>query len=124
MYWLFDNLYIMIKILNVKRVMSKGQLVFVPRNLNWDILQRKFWQMSRIWWLMGIIMFMIYCIKTLRKTYTDESDLKVAALDKMTVQELKQNLEIISALRADYWLNFNRALYDLIICVNENELPL
>jgi hypothetical protein len=30
-------------------------------------------------------MFLIYCIKTLRKTYTDESDLKVAALDKMTV---------------------------------------
>ena len=31
---------------------------------------------------------MVYCIKTLRKTYTDESDLKVAALDKMTVREL------------------------------------
>jgi hypothetical protein len=68
-------------------------------------------------------MFLIYCIKTLRKTYTDESDLKVAALDKMTVQQLKQNLEIISQLRSDYWLNFNRALYDLLICLNENELP-
>ena len=124
MYWLFDNLYILTKILNVKNVIGKnGISQQVPRSLRWDALQRKFWQVSRIWWLMGILMFMIYCIKTLRKTYTDESDLKVAALNKMTVQQLKQNLEIISALRADYWLNFNRALYDLFICVNENELP-
>lgn len=100
-----------------------GKAIFVPKCPQWDKLQKKFWQLSRIFWLFGIIMFMIYCIKTLRKTYTDESDLKVAALDKMTVQQLKENLEIISALRADYWLNFNRALYDLIICVNENELP-
>jgi hypothetical protein len=83
-----------------------------------------FWKISRIWWLLGIIMFMIYCIKTLRKTYTDESDLKVAALNKMTVKELKENLEIINRLRGDYWLNFNRALSDLLICLNENNLPL
>ena len=50
------------------------------------------WKVSRIWWLGGIIMFLIYCLKTLRKTYTDESDLKVAALNKMTVRELKENL--------------------------------
>jgi len=69
-------------------------------------------------------MFMIYCVKTLRKTYTDESDLKVAALDKMTVRELKENLRIISELRHDYWLNFYRALSDLLICLNENNLPM
>lgn len=69
-------------------------------------------------------MFLIYCIKTLRKTYTDESDLKVAALNKMTVSELKDNLQIISKLRGDSWINFNRALSDLFICVNENNLPM
>ena len=77
-----------------------------------------------MWWLFGIITFMIYCLKTLRKTYTDESDLKVAALDKMTVLELKQNLLIISKLRHDYWLNLARAIADLCIACNENEIPL
>jgi hypothetical protein len=43
-------------------------------------------RISRIFWLLGLTMFLIYCIKTLRKTYTDESDLKVAALNKMTVK--------------------------------------
>jgi len=47
-------------------------------------------------------MFLIYCIKTLRKTYTDESDLKVAALNKMTVKQFKENLKIICNLRRDY----------------------
>ena len=68
-------------------------------------------------------MFLIYCLKTLRKTYTDESDLKVAALNRMTVKELKQNLQVICKLRYDYWLNFARALSDLMICLNENGLP-
>lgn len=68
-------------------------------------------------------MYMTYCIKTLRKTYTDESDLKVAALDTMTVKQLKENLIIISKLRHDYWLNFFRALSDLLICLNENNIP-
>ena len=67
---------------------------------------------------------MLYCVKTLRKTYTDESDLKVAALDKMTVDELRQNLSIISKLRFDYWLNLLRAIGDLMICLNENEIPI
>ena len=79
----------MTKILNVKSVNQDGMVKSVPRSMRWHLLQKKFWQISRIWWLMGICMFMIYCIKTLRKTYTDESDLKVAALDKMTVQQLK-----------------------------------
>ena len=87
LYWLFDNLYIVTKIINVKEMRNgEGKYIIVPKCPRWDTLQRKFWQLSRICWLFGICMFMIYCIKTLRKTYTDESDLKVAALDKMTVQ--------------------------------------
>ena len=82
-----------------------------------------FFKVSRVFWLVGIVMFLIYCIVTLRKTYTDESDLKVAALNKMTVRELKENLKIINRLRHDYWLNFNKALSDLFICLNENNLP-
>ncbi len=121
MYWIFDNLYIITKIINVKSSNLKNQ-GFQVQSQQLAELSKKFWKISRIWWLLGIVMFLIYCIKTLRKTYTDESDLKVAALDKMTVQQLKQNLEIISQLRGDYWLNFNRALYDLLICLNENEL--
>lgn len=83
-----------------------------------------FRRVSRAFWLGGIITYMTYCIKTLRKTYTDESDLKVAALDTMTVKELKENLIIISKLRHDYWLNLFRTLSDLLICLNENELPI
>jgi hypothetical protein len=89
-----------------------------------ELWQKLFWRVSRIWWLCGIIMFLIYCLKTLRKTYTDESDLKVAALNKMTVRELKENTQIISRLRAEYWLKFNLALSDLMVCLNENNLPL
>lgn len=83
-----------------------------------------FRRVSRAFWLGGIMTYLTYCIKTLRKTYTDESDLKVAALDTMTVKELKQNLIIISKLRHDYWLNLFRTLSDLLICLNENELPI
>ena len=63
------------------------------------------------------------CCKIIRKTYTDESDLKVAALNKMTVKSVMDNLEIICKLRHDYWLNFTRALLDFLICVNEVDLP-
>ena len=80
MYWLFDNLYILTKIMNQKN----GKIV----SKKIDMWSRIFWRFSRIWWLGGIVIFLVYCIKTLRKTYTDESDLKVAALDKMTVEEL------------------------------------
>lgn len=48
--------------------------------------KERFRAMARTFWLLGLAMFLIYCIKTLRKTYTDESDLKVAALNKMTVR--------------------------------------
>jgi hypothetical protein len=66
---------------------------------------------------------MVYCLKTVRKTYTDESDLKVATLDKMTVSELRENLRIISKVRHDYWLNLARTISELMICLNENEIP-
>jgi hypothetical protein len=66
--------------------------------------------------------FLVYCVKILRKTYTDESDLKVAAVGKMTVRQVKENLQIITKLRRDYQLNFARVFADLIICVNENDL--
>jgi hypothetical protein len=112
MHWLFDNIYILTKILNTTRN---------PRVDYWSILCR---QISRVWWLAGLLTFLGYCLKTLRKTYTDESDLKVAALDKMTVIELKQNLQIINKLRHDYWLYLIRAICDLLICLNENEIPL
>ena len=42
--------------------------------------------------MLGISVFLVYCIKVLRKTYTDESDLKVAAVNKMTVMQVKENL--------------------------------
>jgi len=83
----------------------------------------KFRKFSRIFWLAGLTLFLIYCAKTIRKTYTDESDLKVAALNKMTVRQVKENLTIIVKLRHDYWLNFARALLDFFICLNENDLP-
>lgn len=78
-FWLFDNLYILTKVMNKHK------------NPTLELYQKLFWRISRSWWLCGIIMFLIYCLKTLRKTYTDESDLKVAALNKMTVRELKEN---------------------------------
>ena len=65
----------------------------------------------------------MYCIKILRKTYIDESDLKVAALNKMTVKQVKEYLQIICDLRKDYQLNFLRAIFDFLICINENNLP-
>lgn len=82
-----------------------------------------FRQIAKVFWLLGLLMFLIYCIKTLRKTYTDESDLKVAALNKMTVKQMKDNLQIICKLRRNYQMNFARAMSDLIICLNENDLP-
>jgi hypothetical protein len=70
-----------------------------------------------------LLLFLIYCVKTLRKTYTDESDLKVAALNKMTVRTFRESLEQIYSLRRDYLLNITRAFCDFAICLNENDLP-
>ena len=120
-YWMFDNVHIVTKILN-RAPDSKGGVTVTSEKV--ELWSRIFRQVSRIWWLVGITSFMVYCLKTLRKTYTDESDLKVAALDKMTVAELRQNLQIISKLRHDYWLNLIRSISELMICLNENEIPI
>eukprot|EP00350_Pseudokeronopsis_sp_OXSARD2_P006073 CAMPEP_0170543492 /NCGR_PEP_ID=MMETSP0211-20121228/2590_1 /TAXON_ID=311385 /ORGANISM="Pseudokeronopsis sp., Strain OXSARD2" /LENGTH=245 /DNA_ID=CAMNT_0010846883 /DNA_START=97 /DNA_END=833 /DNA_ORIENTATION=+ len=108
LYWIFDNLYICFKYFNI-------QLDSVDTD--------QFRKLARICWLFGLLTFLIYCIKTLRKTYIDESDLKVAAINKMTVRQVKENLAIICHLRRDYQINFMRAFSDLIICLNENNLP-
>lgn len=119
-YWMFDNAHILTKVLN-RVIDSKGNThVRFKRLEMWSRICR---QVSRIWWLFGLISFMVYCLKTLRKTYTDESDLKVATLDKMTVSELRENLKIISKIRHDYWLNLARTISELMICLNENEIP-
>mmetsp|Transcript_46773 Transcript_46773/g.63493 ORF Transcript_46773/g.63493 Transcript_46773/m.63493 type:complete len:112 (+) Transcript_46773:302-637(+) len=73
LYWLCDNLYIFGKALNTVHTAPKFPL-------------ERFKKMARAFWFMGLLLFLIYCCKTLRKTYTDESDLKVAALHKMTVK--------------------------------------
>lgn len=66
--YLFDNIYILLKIM-------------CPGNIRMQSLSLYARFISRIWWLAGIVTYLIYTFKTLRKTYTDESDLKVAALD-------------------------------------------
>jgi hypothetical protein len=62
-------------------------------------------------------------VKTLRRTYTDESDLKVAALNKMRVKHFQESLRVICQIRKDYVINFGRAFCDMMICLNENDLP-
>lgn len=103
-HWLFDNLYILLKL---------------SQAAPFDWVR----QMSRRCWLIGISLFLVYCVRVLRKTYTDESDLKVAAVNKMTVREVKENLAVICKLRRDYQLNFARVFSDLIVCLNENNVP-
>jgi hypothetical protein len=71
LYWLFDNIYIILKYADIHSERFSKE---------------RFRALSRSCWLLGIAMFMIYCTKILRKTYTDESDLKVAALNKLTVR--------------------------------------
>jgi len=106
LYWLFDNVYIFSKTCHLQR--------FVPL--------RTFRRMGKICWMAGLSLFLVICCKIIRKTYTDESDLKVAALNKMTVKQVMDNLRIIEKLRHDYWLNFIRALLDFLICTNELDL--
>lgn len=110
LHYLFENIYILASAFNLQKIYP---------NFPFAVFRR--W--SRAMWLLGLTLFLIYCCKTLRKTYTDESDLKVAALNKMTVRQVKENLQIICKLRHDYWLNFARALHDFVICLNENDLP-
>ena len=82
-----------------------------------------FRKLAKVCWMLGLSLFLVICCKIIRKTYTDESDLKVAALNKMTVKQVMDNLRIIEKLRHDYWLNFFRALLDFLICTNELDLP-
>ena len=72
-HWLFENVYILSKICSFKKIWP-----------SFDI--ERFRRVSRGFHLVGLALFLVYCCKTLRKTYTDESDLKVAAINKMTVQ--------------------------------------
>mmetsp|Transcript_38043 Transcript_38043/g.28028 ORF Transcript_38043/g.28028 Transcript_38043/m.28028 type:complete len:145 (-) Transcript_38043:29-463(-) len=108
LYWIFDNLYIVAKYFDTHIGPFDNE---------------QFRSMARISWLFGLLTFLLYCIKILRKTYIDESDLKVAAVGKMTVRQVKENLDIICHLRRDFQINFMRAVSDLIICLNENNLP-
>lgn len=107
-HWLFDNVSVTLKLIN-------------SSVLGYD--KDHFRLLSRKCWMIGISVFLIYCIKVLRKTYTDESDLKVAAVNKMTVKQVKENLQIICKLRRDYQLNFIRGFCDLMIALNENNVP-
>lgn len=113
-HWFFDNVYIIMKL-------SHTQLPKWLMDLGVD--RDSLRALSRKSWLIGISLFLVYCVKILRKTYTDESDLKVAAVNKMTVREVKENLQIICKLRRDYQLNFARVFSDLVMCLNENDLP-
>jgi len=110
-HWLCDNVYILMKLAQIQPPASLG--------FDRDSIRRT----SRRCWLIGMALFLIYCVKILRKTFTDESDLKVAAVNKMTVREVKDNLQIITRLRRDYQLNFVRVFSDLIVCLNENDIP-
>ena len=76
-HWLFDNISVIMKLTNSRKM---------GRDIDY------FRRLSRKCWMIGISLFLVYCIKVLRKTYTDESDLKVAAVNKMTVKEVKENL--------------------------------
>ena len=67
-----------------------------------SVSKEQFRKVSRVFWLFGLATFLIYCVKTLLKTYRDESDLKVAALNKMTVKQVRENLQIICNLRRDF----------------------
>ena len=108
LYWLFDNIYILGKASNLHTTKKFPIMSF-----------RK---AAKICWMIGLSLFLVICCKIIRKTYTDESDIKVAALNKMTVKQVMDNLQIIEKLRHDYWLNFFRALLDLLICTNELDL--
>ena len=72
LFWLFDNLYIVTKMVRYHDQRFRAKLRMIARRFQ----------------LAGQLLFLIYCVSTLRRTYTDESDLKVAALNKMTVKQI------------------------------------
>ena len=73
LYWFADNIYILMKACNFHQLFPQTHLSNKVRTL------------AKYCWLAGLSLFLLICCKILRKTYTDESDLKVAALNKMTV---------------------------------------
>lgn len=107
-FYLFDNVYILLKMVEDKTT---------ERSLREAVRQ-----LSKRFLFVGQLLFLIYCVKTLRRTYTDESDLKVAALNKMTVKQMQDSLELIKAVRSEYLLYFGRALCDFVISINHNDL--
>lgn len=107
-FFLLDNIYIILKMVNGANPKTRDLIKYLARRFQ----------------LVGQLLFLIYCMKTLRQIYTDESDLKVAALNKMTVKQFQDNLQVIGELRNDYLMNFGRAFCDFVICLNENDLPL
>ena len=72
LYWFLDNLYIFSKSCALDK--TKGLPLAGIRKA------------AKMCWMVGLALFLIICCKIIRKTYTDESDLKVAALNKMTVK--------------------------------------
>lgn len=72
LYWLFDNIFILSKACSLDK--TKGFPLAGFRKI------------AKVCWMAGLSLFLIICCKIIRKTYTDESDLKVAALNKMTVK--------------------------------------
>ena len=101
-FWLLDNIYIVMKMVNISTAEQRLLVKTVSRRFQ----------------IVGQLLFLIYCVKTLRRTYTDESDLKGAALNKMTVKYFRESLAVIYRLRRDYLLNIVRAFCDFVICVN------
>lgn len=71
LYFFFDNLFILGKVTNMNK---KGFPLGVLRKT------------AKMCWMAGLCLFLFICFMTLRKTYRDESDLKVAALNGMTVK--------------------------------------
>ena len=100
--WLVDNLYVLSKIgFGPKRSTAFFKVV------------------SRQLWLMAILCYLVYCIYTVRKTYNDESDLKVAAVEFMTVKDVRDSLRKIGSIRRENTLNMIRTIADLFVCLNE-----
>lgn len=123
-HWIFENLFIITKCImtdeskfNTNRTFQKE----APKYYQWF---KYFYRLSRFFKLYGVLLFLGYCIVILLKTYRDESDLKVAALNKMTVSQLMQNIETIHKLRVHYKVNIAMLICDLAICLNENNIYL
>lgn len=69
MYYLFDNLYILLKVMNVPEATYK------LRHNRIKYWSRFFRKVSRMWQFLGIAIFLVYSMRVLRKTYIDENTL-------------------------------------------------